>query len=148
MVTQCSRWKAQLLKVPPMSSFMLLIHGMSLSLLMLAVFAMSKYVSNQPLSYLVDSIRYLHFASDSDQIISGPSDVGGTCPDNTHLDVSGSKDLCCCGSNCCWNDCTLNQPPSNCLPDNTTEWIYSDTLGQYQVKRNMIYNDNEGEYIT
>ena len=102
---------------------------------------MSKYVSNLPLCYLVDSIKYLHFASDSDQIISGPSDVGGTCPDNTNLNVSESKDLCCCGSNCCWNDCTLNQPPSNCLPDNTTEWIYSDILGRYQVKRNMIYGD-------
>ena len=85
------------------------------------------------------------FVSDSNSghFISGPSNVGGTCPDNTHL----YKELCCCGGGCCWNDCTWNQPPSNCLPDDT-EWIYNDILGYYQAKRNIIteyiiYNEGE-----
>ena len=84
--------------------------------------------------------------SDSGQVISKPSDVDGTCPVNTYS--FGNQEVCCCGTRCCWIDCTWDQPPSDCLPDNT-EWIYNDTLGYYRATRNIIteYNEGKGECL-
>ena len=84
--------------------------------------------------------------SDSGQLISKPSDVDGTCPVNTYS--FGNQEVCCCGTKCCWIDCTWDQPPSDCLPDDT-EWIYNDTLGYYRATRNIIteYNEGKGECL-
>ena len=71
---------------------------------------------------------------DSEKIITGPSDVGGTCPANSYLYGEGGKEFCCCGKMCCWKRCSWSQPPINCLPAGA-KWIYNDLLGYYQVKK-------------
>ena len=71
---------------------------------------------------------------DNENIISGPSDVGGTCPANTYLYEEGGEEFCCCGDECCWDICRWSQPPINCLPRLGTEWIHNELLGYYQVK--------------
>ena len=86
--------------------------------------------------------------SDSGHVISKLSEVDETCPANTYSYPINDEEICCCGGNCCWNRCTWDQPPTNCLP-NDTEWIYSDSHGYYQATINIIteYNEGKGEYL-
>ena len=68
--------------------------------------------------------------------ISGPYDVGGTCPAPSYLHRSGLKDGCCCDSDyhCCWDSCNLENPPKDCLlgvPN--SEWVKNETFGYYQA---------------
>ena len=40
------------------------------------------------------------------ELLIGPSDVGGTCPTPTYPYREGaSRETCCCGNGCCWDKC-------------------------------------------
>ena len=43
--------------------------------------------------------------------LTGPSDLGGTCPHLTYQ----LGDSCCCSASCCLDKCTLKEPPTDCL---------------------------------
>ena len=41
---------------------------------------------------------------------------------------------CCCGSGCCWNKCSLSEPPKECLDEIAmAHWIFNASLGYYQA---------------
>ena len=37
------------------------------------------------------------------------------CPIGTNNDTLKSSDTCCCGNECCWDECRLSYPPADCL---------------------------------
>ena len=60
----------------------------------------------------------------------GPGDVGGTCPSPTDL----WKNQCCCEADCCWDQCELSSPPTNCLQEvPNSKWIFNKNLGYHQA---------------
>ena len=41
---------------------------------------------------------------------------------------------CCCDSGCCWNKCSLSEPPKECLDEIAmAQWIFNASLGYYQA---------------
>ena len=63
-------------------------------------------------------------------VISGPSDVGGTCPSGTYKYFQA----CCCGHGCCWDVCRDANPPDSCIAQvEGAQWIYNSGLGYYQA---------------
>ena len=70
--------------------------------------------------------------------ITGPSDVGGYCPTPSYqykyLIGNNGADACCCSGNCCWDKCTLSDPPKDCLQGiPNSQWFYDNQLGHYQA---------------
>ena len=68
----------------------------------------------------------------------GPDDAGGSCPNPSYL----WNAQCCCGANCCWDECDLfyfswwnySLSTTDCLkgvPD--SKWIFNSNLGYYQA---------------
>ena len=67
-------------------------------------------------------------------VLTGHIDVGGSCPKNTY---QYSEIHCCCGAQCCWNKCTWEVPPENCLKEvPNSQWIYHARLGYYIALQN------------
>ena len=83
-------------------------------------------------------VNYLVFLlgiSEYNNVISGPSDVGGNCPSPAYRYSEDGKDFCCCAGNCCWNRCVRLFPPNDCLQEvPNTEWIFDETHGYFQAK--------------
>ena len=41
---------------------------------------------------------------------------------------------CCCDSGCCWDKCSLSEPPKECLDEIAmAQWIFNESLGYYQA---------------
>ena len=41
---------------------------------------------------------------------------------------------CCCDSGCCWNKCSLSEPPKECLDEIAmAHWIFNASVGYYQA---------------
>ena len=62
--------------------------------------------------------------------VTGPMDVGfnGLCPSPSYK----SNKQCCCGNDCCWNKCTLENPPDNCLDGlYRGQWMFDSDKGYY-----------------
>ena len=71
-----------------------------------------------------------------DNHISGPSDVGGICPNPTYEFLHYDNKVCCCGDGCCWDRCILKVPPKDCLKEvSTAGWKFNAKLGYYQAIR-------------
>ena len=69
-----------------------------------------------------------------EKTITGPSDVGGTCPSSSFKYTDGGDDYCCCSSGCCWNMCRSNPAPQECLSGVPgAEWGYNTKLSYYQA---------------
>ena len=72
-------------------------------------------------------------------MLTGHLDVGGSCPKNTY---QYSEIHCCCGIQsegiqCCWNKCTWEVPPENCLEEvPNSQWVYHVRLGYYIAMQN------------
>ena len=67
------------------------------------------------------------------QPISGPSDVGGSCPAGTNLYKEAEVEYCCCGDGCCWDRCTFQDPPKdNCLPPGAV-WQRDGNTGHFRA---------------
>ena len=77
-------------------------------------------------------------------ILTGPPDVGGSCPYTTY-----QEDIhCCCKfssmsttgtpkTDCCWSKCTRETPPENCLEEvPNSQWVYHVRLGYYIAMQN------------
>ena len=89
-------------------------------------------------------------------MLTGHIDVGGSCPKNTYQ----YKEIrCCCGdqsyedgrsseksdetsgAQCCWNKCTWEVPPENCLKEvPNSQWVYHAQLGYYIALQNWKGN--------
>ena len=68
-------------------------------------------------------------------MLTGPYDVGGTCPKQTK---KRREILCCCGEYwCCWNKCTWDVPPEDCLKEvPNSQWVYNYRVGYYMAVQN------------
>ena len=68
-------------------------------------------------------------------MLTGPYDVGGTCPKMTK---KRREILCCCGEYwCCWNKCTWDVPPEDCLKEvPNSQWVYNYRVGYYMAVQN------------
>ena len=63
-------------------------------------------------------------------------DVGfaGKCP----FPSSKKDSTCCCGDDCCWDKCTLENPPDDCLVGMYNgQWIYDSKQGYYSAVKNF-----------
>ena len=73
------------------------------------------------------------FFSEKSHPISGPSDVGGSCPEGTKLYTETDVEYCCCGDGCCWDRCKWREPPENdCLPPGAV-WQQDDNTGHFHA---------------
>ena len=64
------------------------------------------------------------------------NDVGfaGKCP----FPSSKKDSTCCCGDDCCWDKCTLENPPDDCLVGMYNgEWLYDSKKGYYRAVKNF-----------
>ena len=62
--------------------------------------------------------------------MSGPSDFNGECP----LTSYEFNNKCCCSAGCCWNKCTLSEPPKYCIenvPDSM--WVFNKDQGYFEA---------------
>ena len=62
--------------------------------------------------------------------LSGPSDFNGECP----LTSYEFNNKCCCSAGCCWNKCTLSEPPKYCIdkvPDSM--WVFNKDQGYFEA---------------
>ena len=85
-------------------------------------------------------------------MLTGHIDVGGSCPKNTY---QYREIHCCCGdqsyedgrsseksdetsgAQCCWNKCTWDVPPENCLKEvPNSQWVYHARFGYYIAMQN------------
>ena len=85
-------------------------------------------------------------------VLTGHIDVGGSCPKNTY---QYREIHCCCGdqsyedgrsseksdetsgAQCCWNKCTWEVPPENCLKEvPNSQWVYHARFGYYIAMQN------------
>ena len=56
--------------------------------------------------------------------------MGGICPST----ANSWNNQCCCGDNCCWDQCEMSSPPTNCLQGvSNSKWIFNSNLGYYQA---------------
>ena len=67
------------------------------------------------------------------KLLFGPNDVvNKACPSSTYLWNS----QCCCGPDCCWDRCSWQIPPSNCILasiEDDIKWVFNDKLGYFQA---------------
>ena len=64
----------------------------------------------------------------SEMPIRGPENNGGICPSPSYL----WNHECCCGVNCCWDQCDLLSPPGNCLDGiPNAQWNFVQEKGYY-----------------
>jgi hypothetical protein len=62
--------------------------------------------------------------------ISGPQDVGGSCP----ASLFEFNNNCCCSFGCCWSQCGLSSPPLNCLQEvPNAQWYYHQEEGYFSA---------------
>ena len=60
--------------------------------------------------------------------LRGPENNGGECPSSTFY----WNHQCCCGGNCCWDQCDYDTPPKNCLQEMSgAKWIFRPEKGYY-----------------
>ena len=62
--------------------------------------------------------------------MNGPTDIGfgGLCPSPSYK----SNNQCCCRNDCCWNRCTLENPPNDCLDGlYKGQWMFDSDKGYY-----------------
>ena len=63
-------------------------------------------------------------------------DVGfaGKCP----FPSSKKGSTCCCGNDCCWDKCTLENPPDDCLSGMYKgQWLFDSEQGYYRAAKNF-----------
>ena len=51
------------------------------------------------------------------------------CPSGLQELLNSEK--CCCESQCCWNNCQLNNPPTSCLAEVDSIWVNDTTKGAW-----------------
>ena len=65
--------------------------------------------------------------------IVGPEDIGSEgseeqCPSPAFKD----NGKCCCSQDCCWDKCTLDNPPDDCLKGVIKgHWMFDETKGYF-----------------
>ena len=78
-----------------------------------------------------------------DNIVNGPSDVGGKCPapSGSYSHGSTGTTSCCCKHGCCWDNCVSEFPPKDCLKGVPgAEWKYFNYLGGYKAVRKSEFS--------
>ena len=72
------------------------------------------------------------------KLISGPSDVGGTCPSGTKLQNENGVNYCCCPFTliyCCWYKCRVHDPPKDCIAGvNGSNWVWNPKEHFFQLR--------------
>jgi len=70
--------------------------------------------------------------------IDGPLNVGGKCPSPTYEYTHQGIDYCCCGDGCCWDKCTYDTPPDECLANvPNSSWYYDQGDGYWRAVANV-----------
>ena len=67
------------------------------------------------------------------KLLFGPNDVvNKICPSYLQVTSYLWNSQCCCGPDCCWDRCTWQIPPLNCIEDDS-KWVFNDKLGYFQA---------------